>query len=205
MRNANERPQKAVQGNNKNLLYYIDPWIILHTRPCDIIQGHSRPNRQQKFTRAIKGHKRSWKAIEGHKTCYKITKVHNHAQNLMSSRLTNFWQPTVHVQQNILKKFLVYIFTFLLAPFAPKLVIYSRHSEWVFESRHSEWVFELLKIDKLLLSKENVVDFGILQNVWRLTVSRIIDQFGRKRCQKKRKRFGLQTSIRIFSKIFSLR
>ena len=35
--------------------------------------------------------------------------------------------------------------------------------------------------------KENVVDFGILLNVERLAVPRIIDQFGRKRCQKKRK------------------
>ena len=116
MRNANERPQKAVQGNNKNLLYYIDPWSILHTRPCDIIQGHSRPNRQQKFTRAIKGHKRSWKAIEGHKMCYKITKVHNHAQNLMSSRLTNFWQPTVHVQHYIFEKTSLRFFWHLFRP-----------------------------------------------------------------------------------------
>ena len=34
---------------------------------------------------------------------------------------------------------------------------------------------------------ENVLDFGILQNVYSLTVPRIIDQFGRKMCQKKRK------------------
>ena len=39
------------------------------------------------------------------------------------------------------------------------------------------------KIDKWLLSKQNVVDFGILTNVQRLTVPRIIDQC----CQKKRK------------------
>ena len=55
----------------------------------------------------------------------------------------------------------------------------------------SQWVFEVcLKIDKLLpllLSKENVVDFGILPNVYRLAVPRIMYQFGRKRCQKKRK------------------
>ena len=52
-------------------------------------------------------------------------------------------------------------------------------------------VFEVcLKIDKLLSSKENVVDFGILPIIQRLTVPRIIDQFGPKMCQKKRKEGG---------------
>ena len=52
----------------------------------------------------------------------------------------------------------------------------------------AQWVFEVcLKINKSLSSKENVVDFGIFPNIWKLTVSLIIDQFGRKRCQKKRK------------------
>ena len=52
----------------------------------------------------------------------------------------------------------------------------------------AQWVFEkCLKTVKSLFSKENVVDFGNLPNAQRLTVLRIIDQFGRKRCQKKRK------------------
>ena len=42
-------------------------------------------------------------------------------------------------------------------------------------------------MDKSLLSKENVVDFGNLPNVQILTVPRKIDHFGRKRCQKKPK------------------
>ena len=46
---------------------------------------------------------------------------------------TNFRQPTAHVQQDIFGKTLIkicsYIFTLLLAPFASKLVNYSRHSE----------------------------------------------------------------------------
>ena len=47
---------------------------------------------------------------------------------------TNFWQPTVHVEQYIfekklLEKLVAHIFTLLLAPFASKLVNYSRHSE----------------------------------------------------------------------------
>ena len=46
---------------------------------------------------------------------------------------TNFRQPTAHVQQNIfeetLYKFVVYIFTLVLAPFTSKLFNYSCHSE----------------------------------------------------------------------------
>ena len=45
---------------------------------------------------------------------------------------------------------------------------------------------------QLAVFDENVFDFGILPNVYeqiqpkRLTVSRLIEQFGRKICQKKR-------------------
>ena len=46
---------------------------------------------------------------------------------------TNFWQPTVHVQQNMFEKTLikwvVHTFTNLLAPFVPKLFNYLRHSK----------------------------------------------------------------------------
>ena len=44
-----------------------------------------------------------------------------------------------------------------------------------------------MNIEKSLLSKENVVDFGILPNIQRLTVPKIRVQFGRKCWQKKRK------------------
>ena len=49
-----------------------------------------------------------------------------------------------------------------------------------------------LKINKSQSSKEKVGDFAILPNVQRLTVPRIIDQFGHKRCQKKRKEVDYQ-------------
>ena len=50
------------------------------------------------------------------------------------------------------------------------------------------WVFEIcLEIDKSLLLKGNILDFGILTNVQSLTVPWLIDQFGRKMCQKKHK------------------
>ena len=52
----------------------------------------------------------------------------------------------------------------------------------------AQWLFEsCLKFNKSLSSKENVDDFAILPNGQILIVPGIIDQFGRKRCQKKRK------------------
>ena len=62
---------------------------------------------------------------------------------------TNFWQSIVNLQQNILEKllnkFVVKIFTLLLAHFATKLLNYSR--------RHSECLNILKKseIDDILL------------------------------------------------------
>ena len=45
----------------------------------------------------------------------------------------SFWQPTVHVQQNIfekiLQKLVASIFTLILAPFTSKVINYSRRSE----------------------------------------------------------------------------
>ena len=52
--------------------------------------------------------------------------------------------------------FEVHIFTLLLAPF------FSRTDQLL----DAQWVLDLcLKIDKLMLSKENIVDFRILPNV----------------------------------------
>ena len=66
---------------------------------------------------------------------------------------TNFWQPTVLVQQKLeklLQKFVGHIFRLLLAPFFVQI-------GQLFEA---QWVFEeCLNIDKSLFSKENVVDF----------------------------------------------
>ena len=61
-----------------------------------------------------------------------------------------------------------------------------------------------LEIDNQLSLKENVVDFGILPNVKRLIEPRMIDQFGRKRCQKKHKDVIYYTfSLVFFSKTFT--
>ena len=65
----------------------------------------------------------------------------------------------------------------------------------------AQWLFETcLKFNKSLSSKENVDDFAILPNVQRLTVPRIIDQFGHKSCQKKRKDVDYQLLQELFQK-----
>ena len=60
----------------------------------------------------------------------------------------------------------------------------------------SQWAFEIVVL------KENVADLEILPNVQRLTVPLIIDQFGRKRCQKKRKDLSYQLLQEFFQKYF---
>ena len=59
------------------------------------------------------------------------TKINRPGHNILMY-WTNFWQPTAHVQNNILKllkNFVVHIFTLLLVPLTLKLVHYLRHSE----------------------------------------------------------------------------
>ena len=53
-----------------------------------------------------------------------------------------------------------------------------------------------MNIDKSSFSKENVTDFEFFRMFVRLTVPRTIDQFGRKRYQKKHK------DVSIFTKVF---
>ena len=95
---------------------------------------------------------------------------------------TNIWQPTIDVQQSIFEKIRIKVCsTHLYASFGT----FCAYIGQLFETQR---VFEVcLRIDKSLWSKEKVVDFGILPNVWRLTVPRPIDQFWRKKCQKKSK------------------
>ena len=69
---------------------------------------------------------------------------------------TIFWQPTVHVQQNIfeklLKELVAHVFTVLLAHLASKLVNHSRHSETLKLS--DEFV-----IDAIFLRKQRLYRF----------------------------------------------
>ena len=88
--------------------------------------------------------------------------------------------------KKLLWKVVVDIFKLLLAHFAPKLVNYSRHNDSL------KYVWKLT----------NVVDFRNLPNALRLTVPRMINQFGRKRCQKKRKVVGYKLLQEFFQKYF---
>ena len=78
-------------------------------------------------------------------------KIDNHlVQNTDSTKINrpgynirvywmNFWQPTPHVEQNILGKTLIEAFTpQLYASFASKLVNYSRHSESLNNRKNSK-------------------------------------------------------------------
>ena len=74
---------------------------------------------------------------------------------------TNFWQPTIHAQQNIFEKNLIEVgSSHLYASFASKFVNYSRHSE-------SE---KCLKTVKSLYSKEDVVNFEFFWKFLKRTV-----------------------------------
>ena len=72
----------------------------------------------------------------------------------------NFWQPTVHVQQNTFEKTPIEaVSSHLCASFGTFCVQIGQFLE-------AQWLFELcLKIDNLLSSKENVGDLKILPNV----------------------------------------
>ena len=91
--------------------------------------------------------------------------------------IANFWQPNVHVQQNIFGKILLEVGSWhLYASFGTFCVQIGQFFE-------AQWVFEnCLKTVKSLFSKENDGDFEFFR-----IESRLIDQFGLKRCQKKHK------------------
>ena len=69
----------------------------------------------------------------------------------------NFWQPTVNVEQNIFEEA-------LKEACSPHLYAsFDTFCAQIGQLFEAQWVFEVgLKIDKLLSSKENIVDFGIL-------------------------------------------
>ena len=106
---------------------------------------------------------------------------------------TNIWQPTVHVQQNIFEKTLI-------ETCSPHL--YASFGAQIGQLFEAQWVFQVcFEIDKSLLSKENMADFGILPNFQRLTVPRIIDKIECcKRCQKKRKDVDYNFLLDFFQK-----
>ena len=80
---------------------------------------------------------------------------------------------------------MVYIFALLLAPFASKLAYYHRRSESF--GKILKWA--------TFPSKTAICRFA---NMQRLTVPRMIGQFGRKRCQKKRKDMDYKILLEFF-------
>ena len=71
-----------------------------------------------------------WSCVQTYYIPYKIKHL---MHNIVRLYWTNFWQPTVHAQQNIFEKTPIEICSTLLyasfAPFASKSVIHSRHRE----------------------------------------------------------------------------
>ena len=103
-----------------------------------------------------------------------------------------------------LKKTLTYInFCYITEVFSPCLYAsFGTFCAQIGQSFEAQWVFEVcLEIKKSLLSKENVVDFGIL-GMFKYLLCRDqltnLDAKGIKRSVK----CGIQTSARGFSKIF---
>ena len=112
---------------------------------------------------------------------------YNTVQNKTSVHVCNeriFDRPPFMYKKSIWKKLLwkfeAHIFTLLLAPFTSKLVNYSRHGESLNFQKNSK---------STTLSFENS-DLSMFKHFERLTVPRIIDQLGHKRCQKKSKDVG---------------
>ena len=85
-----------------------------------------------------------------------------------------------------------HIFMLLLALFASKLVCYLRHSE----------ILNFQKSSKSTSFSFKNGDFPVLKHFQRLTVPPKIDQFGRKRCQKKRKEVSYEFISGSFQKYF---
>ena len=94
----------------------------------------------------------------------------------------NVWQPTVHAQQNIFEKTLMEAgSSHFYASFGTFCVQIGQFfvPQWVF--KHSEE----FRNRRHFPSKTTI--YRCSSNLQKLTVTRKIDQFGRKRCQKKRK------------------
>ena len=86
--------------------------------------------------------------------------------------------------KKLLQKFVVHIFTLLLAHFMSKLQLVN------YASRGES--LNLRKISKSTTFSFGNSDLSNFKHIQRLSVSRKIDQFGRKRCQKKRKDMDYQ-------------
>ena len=108
---------------------------------------------------------------------------------------TNFWQPTVHVKQTIFEKTLIEVCrTYLYASVGTFCVqigqLFAAHR--VFKQS------EEFRNRRDFPSKAAILPFSYISQ--RLTVPWIVNQFGRKRCQKKHKVVSYQL-LKLFFKI----
>ena len=131
----------------------------------------------------------------------RLSLVYNTVQNKTSDAQhtrcrwwTNFWQ-ALFMYNNI----------FLKKTFSPNLYAsFGTFCVQISQLFEAEWVFKLSKefeIDDIFLRKQKFLDVqaSIIQ---RLTVPRIIDQLGRKRCQKKRKDGCYILLWEVFQKVY---
>ena len=110
---------------------------------------------------------------------------------------TNFWQPTAHLKQDIFGKTLIEVCSLhLYASFGTFCVQIGQSfaPQWVF--KHSE---EFRNRRHFPSKTANCRFSNIIQ---RLIVPQIIDQFGRKRCQKKREDVYYKLLWELFQKYF---
>ena len=114
-------------------------------------------------------------------TAIDSTKINRPGQNI-HMYWAKFWQPTVPIQQHIFEKNLIEVCSsYLYNSFGTFWVQIGKFFEarWIF--KHSE---EFRNQRHFASIRAICLFSNILQ---RVTVPRINDQFGRKRCQKKRK------------------
>ena len=105
-------------------------------------------------------------------------------------------QPFMYIKvflKKLLWKLVALIFTLLLASFASKLAKIWRHS--------AVGLWKFFENGKIAVFEGECRRFRIIPKVLRLTVPRIIDQCGRKRCQKKRKDESYQLLKEFFSNV----
>ena len=169
-----------IPNENRSLRYFGSRWTLLRSfelNSFDYGQGGTLQFDRIKFVRFIfVDGDNLWQTL---KTLCTIPFKIKHPVHNIRMQWTNFWQPTIHVQQNIFEM----THTEVCSPHL--YASFGTFCDHIGQLLEAQWVFEAcMKSDKSLLSKENVVDFGILLNVKKLTVPRIIDHFGRKRSAK---------------------
>ena len=124
------------------------------------------------------------------------TKINRPGYNIRTY-WANFWQTTVHVQENVFEKTHIEVYSpHLYSSFGSFCVQIGQS----FEARRVFKLSEEFRNRRHFASMTAICRFSnILQ---RLAVSRIIDQFGHKRCEKKREDVDYQLLWKFFQKMF---